>query len=501
MRRIWSTLVVIVSLLQATAGIGQAAPPALTQEELSALTVPSAVELANGLRAASGPADALPYAEWAVKSDPENEEAWSVLGRVLFDLGRLDDALVAADKALAINGDCQSALEVRSQVCLSTNRHAEALATAQRLIATAPNEAFGYYCRGTAYHELGHAALAAADFRRVAELEPDNPVALHNLGVTLFDAGKYEESLAAVSRSLEIAPNRVNTMTERAQTLLALGRPDEAVEQYEAVVAADAETAREYGTDELHALYEAKRNETATDDASAEESPELKVAREYTERAAAANEAGKYLEARGLISKALEVHCDFAPAHFVLGLIKAAEEDFTGAAVDFEYAMDLERENDTYAGIAGLANLFAGLHEDALKCLDRAIQLDPGCVAHRETRAQVYCQLDRYNELLEDCSAAIAVDPKNASMQNCCAWALLQLGNPNIALKHATISLDIRPGDADALHTRGEIYRALGNYDLAVKDFEAALEIAPDFELASESLEAVREEQGAMDRN
>ncbi len=494
MPRIPSTLLAILFLLQAFAGISQADPPALTQEERSALTVPSAIDLVYELRSTSDPGAALPYAEWAAENAPMNAEAWGSLGLVLFDFDRLDEAIAAADKALAIDRNQQQALDVRSRVCLSQDRYAEALATARRLIAVAPNESIGYYSRGTAYHNLGQAALAAADYRRVVQFEPENAVALHNLGVSLLDAGKYEESLAAVSRSLEIDPTRAGTMAERAQVLLKLGRKDEAIKQYEAAVAADVELAREYGTDELQGLFEQHRTESADHGADGEESPEIKVAREYTERAVAAHEAGKNLEAVGLISKALDAHYEFAPAHFVLGLTKAEEEDFTGAAVDFEYAMDLDPQNDTFAGFAGFANLCAGLHEDALKCLDRAIRLAPNCVAHRDTRAKVYCQLERYPDMVQDTAVAIEINPDNAVMQNCHAWALLQLGKPIVALRHVQASLNIQPDDADALHTRGEVYRALGAHDLAIADFEAALKISPNFEDASESLEATRRE-------
>ena len=494
MPRIPSPVLAILFLLQAFAGISQADPPALTQEERSALTVPSAIELVYELRSTSEPDSALPYAEWAAENAPMNAEAWGSLGLVLFDLDRLDEALAAADEALAIDRNQQQALDVRSRVCLSKGRFAEALATARRLIAVAPDESIGYYCRGTAYHNLGQAALAAADYRRVVEFEPESAVALHNLGVSLLDAGKYEESLAAVSRSLEIDPTRASTMAERAQVLLKLGRKDEALKQYEAALATDAELAREYGTDELQALFEQQRTDSSDHDADGEESPEIKVAREYTERALAAYKAGKNLEAIGLISKALDAHYEFAPAHFVLGLTKEAEEDFTGAAVDFEYAMDLEPENDVFAGFAGFANLCAGLHEDALKCLDRAVRIAPNCLAHRDTRAKVYCQLGRYQDMVQDTAVAIEINPDSAVMQNCHAWALLQLGKPIVALRHVQNSLNLQPGDADALHTRGEVYRALGAHDLAIADFEAALKIDPTLEAASESLEATRQE-------
>lgn len=153
----------------------------------------------------------------------------------------------------------------------------EALAAAKRAVELAPNQAYGYAALGTvqwgyidlrgavqnlgraqqlpgidpslrlAYAELlgrlGHFSDAWKIAGRAATEDPLNPEATEAQAEILYYARRFPEAVAYARRTLAAAPRRVWSQKILADTLLMMGRLDEAGQEY-----------AKLGTDDLHSI-------------------------------------------------------------------------------------------------------------------------------------------------------------------------------------------------------------------------------------------------------
>ena len=79
--------------------------------------------------------------EEAAKADPDMKEAWNMVGYTSRRVGEYDKALVAYDKALALNPKYPEALEYRAEAYLALNRIADARTSYIALVAASPAQA------------------------------------------------------------------------------------------------------------------------------------------------------------------------------------------------------------------------------------------------------------------------------------------------------------------------------------------------------------------------
>src|SRR5215831_10624512 len=68
-----------------------------------------------------------------------------------------------------------------------------------------------------------------AQFRKMANDDPDNELGHYRLGQLLAEAGEHEQAVQSFRRTLELSPHFSKVYQLLAQSLLALGRRDEAV--------------------------------------------------------------------------------------------------------------------------------------------------------------------------------------------------------------------------------------------------------------------------------
>lgn len=81
----------------------------------------------------------------------------------------------------------------------------EALAAADRAIACSPEDANGWYNRGLARHYLNDFAGAAADYAKALQLRSDWPEAASNVVRALTDAGRWKEAMVAFENAQKLS--------------------------------------------------------------------------------------------------------------------------------------------------------------------------------------------------------------------------------------------------------------------------------------------------------
>ncbi len=127
----------------------------------------------------------------------------STLGKLMFDMGRFEEALAAFEAATAL----------------------------------APADADAWCSRAGALRELGRLQESLEAAQRALALRPDFPEAAINLGNALLKLDRMEEALDAYRRAADARPGFAQAKCGEALALRNLGRFDEALEAFEAAEA------------------------------------------------------------------------------------------------------------------------------------------------------------------------------------------------------------------------------------------------------------------------
>ncbi|GBC93948.1 Beta-barrel assembly-enhancing protease [bacterium HR15] len=130
--------------------------------------------------------------EWMTRASPRSPIGYSNLADTYNKLGRYEDALKAAERAIQI----------------------------------APYSGMGWVNKGVALLKLGHPQEAEAHFRKATELEPENVIGWNNLAIMLSDRGEFIEAERIVRQ--HVLGRTPRFMGHQALGILYLkqGRPD-----------------------------------------------------------------------------------------------------------------------------------------------------------------------------------------------------------------------------------------------------------------------------------
>jgi protein O-GlcNAc transferase len=192
------------------------------------------------------PADAIAMCRKAIRLDPENSEAYLVLGDALNKEGSREDAIAQYRRAIEIEPGLSRGHANLAEVLLiegETAGTAKKKEEAQRLLEEAVSEfrnAFsirmGTWQKrsqlGKALCALGRYDEAIAEYRDAMKSEPDNSWLCYKLGAAQLESGLYDDALATYSHLVEKNPENKGNHIGVGRALAALGRIDEALTEY-----------------------------------------------------------------------------------------------------------------------------------------------------------------------------------------------------------------------------------------------------------------------------
>ena len=173
----------------------------------------------------------------AVALSPNDAEAHSNLGITLKNLGRLDDAAASYGKAIAINPAHADAHSNLGNTLKELGRLEDAAASYSKAIAIMPAHAEAHYNLGLTLHELGRLEDAAASYNKAIAIKPAYAEAHGNLGLTLHELGRLEDAAASYSKALAIKPEQAEAHSNLGLTLHELGRLEDAAASYSKAIA------------------------------------------------------------------------------------------------------------------------------------------------------------------------------------------------------------------------------------------------------------------------
>jgi protein O-GlcNAc transferase len=181
--------------------------------------------------------EALSAAERALALRPDFAEAWQARGNALDELKRHDEALVAYDKALGLYPHFPAAWHGRGNALSALKRCDEALAAYERALALAPDLAEAWLGRGLALNALGRYAEALSAFDRIGSFATSRIEVHIGRGAAFYGLNRYEEALAAYKRALTLKPDHAEILANCGRIYIQFRQFEKALGAYDHVLA------------------------------------------------------------------------------------------------------------------------------------------------------------------------------------------------------------------------------------------------------------------------
>lgn len=266
--------------------------------------------------------------------------------------------------------------------------------------------------------------------------------------------GRPAKALELVQRALDLADrdlrpgehpiHRMVLLANRAQLAVMLGRPEDALEDLDAVIAADPGYP-DYYIDRGNLLHRLGRPEAAISDYETAMRAGPPFPEPYYNRAEIRFATGDHRGALADLNHALELDPEFVDGLANRAGLLAALGEYGRARADAEAGLALDPLNPYLLCALGQVEMAEGRPERARSAFDRAVELSPSLAAAWASRGML----------------------------------AFEVGDPEGAVADLTRALE--PGaDPVLLFNRAMALRATGREGEAVADLTRALELAPD---------------------
>jgi protein O-GlcNAc transferase len=175
--------------------------------------------------------EALVANQTSVQLVPQDADAHYNLGNTLKELGRLDEAEASFRQATTLEPDYAKAHNNLGIILHKLGRLDEAETRYRQAIAFKPDYADAHYNLGDALKELGRLDEAEASFNQAISLKPTFAEAHCHLGITLQELGKLDEAEASYTQSIALKPDYADAHINLGGILLDKGHHREGLNE------------------------------------------------------------------------------------------------------------------------------------------------------------------------------------------------------------------------------------------------------------------------------
>jgi predicted O-linked N-acetylglucosamine transferase (SPINDLY family) len=142
---------------------------------------------------------------------------------------RLQEAIDAYCRAIAIQPDFSNAYVNLGTLVLNLGQREEAVALLRRAIAISPENAMAHGNLGMALQNLHRLDEAFAAYRAALTLQPDNAAILMNFGAALMEQKSWNDSITVTQRAIALQPDSALAYANLGTAYLNLGQYDDAL--------------------------------------------------------------------------------------------------------------------------------------------------------------------------------------------------------------------------------------------------------------------------------
>jgi len=478
----------------------------------------------------------------ALEIDPEDSRSWAGKGFVLHneaivtaDPGKLNESLLAYEKAIEVAGSDTSALAEawlgKGSVLSQMGRNDEALAAQEEAIELNESDVAAWMGKAISLSELGRGDEAVQAYDRIFELYPseeqrifDYPYIWYSKGRVLEKLGRDDEAAQAFNRSVEdvdtiigwVASGREFYMNlslawqYKGQLLEEQGRYEEAVEALDNATKIEPKSIRDWNLKGFLLASELGRYEEAIQayDQSLEIDPADAGA--LVGKGNVLRSLSRYQEAGELYDRALEItpqlpqnNYQLAKAWYGKGEVLRNQGRYEEALKAYDMAIEIDPRYPQEPRIGrAMALDHMDRHEEALEYYNQTLSDYERITKDNPRKSYVWhglgrslAGLGRYEEAIAAYEKAIELNPRYID-----AWISKGIAIPNLAIKEygqndpenftRTLedslfafdrAIDIDPGNSVALLEKGFALGFMGplRYNESISAYDRAIELIP----------------------
>ena len=154
-----------------------------------------------------------------LKQFPNSVNLYNIIGVTDKELGNLDEAIDAYNKALSIRPNIAEIYNNIGIILKDQGKLEEAIDAYNKALSIKPDYAEAYNNKGYALKDQVKLEESIDAFSKALSIKPDYAEAYNNMGITLKYQGKLEEAIDAFSKALSIKPDYAEAYINTANIL------------------------------------------------------------------------------------------------------------------------------------------------------------------------------------------------------------------------------------------------------------------------------------------
>lgn len=364
--------------------------------------------------------EALIAYDRAIALDEDNAWAWSRKGRALRSLHRLEEALACYDRSLSLQPSYAAAWNGRGIVLDRMNRLEEALEAFEHATDFYEYDVWFWYNRGDILHKLGRNQEAIATLQHALTVDPRHANTYAKLGQIYRLQGDYLASIEAYQQATALNDSYAWAYNGCGLSFKALGRYEEAVLVFRKACKYEPAVVWHW-----YNLTETLLSMARYRDALQPAREATRVDPNHSQSWGKLGQVYRYLEqysnAINAYDKAIALDPLFDWAINGKGIVLEQQARYTEAYEYYRRATELNPERETYWYNQGNALYLMGKLDESLPMLRQALALNPNHTRSWATLASVLRQQNAYAEALDAVTKATEQDPTYA-------WAWHEMG-------------------------------------------------------------------------
>ncbi len=432
-----------------------------------------------------------------LEQQPDSMDALNLLGALLHELDRYDEALVCFERVLKLRPTAESHNSV-AIVLKAQGKYAEAVEQYRQALALKPNQPEVMSNLGNALKESGSAEEAIACYQNAIALNPHYAEAHNNLGISYKEQGKLDEAISCYQTALRLKPNYVEAHHNLGIIWRLQGKLDPAIDYFRQAIAlkpnyVDAHTS----------LGSTLHQQGKLDEAIAQFNHLLTLkpdsAETYNNLAMVLQEQGKVEAAIAAFKQALVIRPDYPGVCNNLGNILLENKQIEAAIAAYRRALELRPAYAEACNNLGNALQQQGNRDAAVIVYRRALELRPNFVEALSNLGAVLRDQKKTVEGISYLEQALSLQPGFAEIHNNLGNAYQELNRLEDAIACYREAVKLKPDLAEVRSNLGNMLQYMGEFDEAFEHFEQAIATQADFAGAYNNLGIAQRNSGNLD--
>ncbi|MFB0556147.1 MAG: tetratricopeptide repeat protein [Phycisphaerae bacterium] len=274
------------------------------------------------------------------------------LGNSYNDVGNIDSALLALERAVQINPTLSESRTNLGSIYLKKGHVVDAISEYRAALRINPNDAKTHNNLGNAYMQRDWLNYAVSEYHQSIRLEPDFIDAYKNLAIAYCKQERFQQAISQLRRAIALEPKDADCYSQLAGVYDRVGNYRQAISQYKIALQINPGlTEAYYG---LGLCYNKQRQ---VDDEISAYKKALALKPDMFAALVALGNAyfgqKKYTSAIEQYNKAVLVNPEEAMIHYNLGAAYSNNEDYEEAVTEYLRAVEIDPEiGDAHYGLA-----------------------------------------------------------------------------------------------------------------------------------------------------